>query len=54
MAENGARRPSRIGGLLAVAYLFTLLHTLALLRAVLPRNCLLARLEHRWIDLWIR
>jgi hypothetical protein len=40
--------------LLVVAWLLVLLHAFRLLQAVLPRACWVARLERRWIDLWMR
>jgi hypothetical protein len=51
--ESGTGRAS-LGGLLVVAYLLALLHGFALVRALLPRICWVARLERRWIDLWLR
>jgi hypothetical protein len=37
-----------------VAYLLLLLHALDLGRRVLPRACWIARLERRWVELWMR
>ena len=48
------RKRGRLGGLLIVTYLLVLFHGFALLRAGLPRALWLARLEHRWIELWMR
>ena len=54
IARHGSSRPSYLGGLLVVAYLSVLLRALDLGRRVLPRACWVARLEHRWVDLWLR
>jgi hypothetical protein len=48
------RGRTALSGLLTVVYLLVLLHAFALLRAVLPRAFGLARLEHRWVELWMR
>jgi hypothetical protein len=48
------REPAAFSRLLTVVYLLVLFRAFALLRAVLPRAFWLARLEHRWIDLWMR
>ena len=48
------RGRGRLGGVFIVTYLAVLLHGFALLRAALPRALWLARLEHRWIELWMR
>ena len=45
---------TRLGPWLVVGYLFVLLHTYALARAMLPRAGWMARLDHRWDDLWMR
>ena len=47
-------RPTRLSGILVVIYLLVLLHAFALVRAVMPRVCRVARLERRWLDLWMR
>jgi hypothetical protein len=45
---------TRLGPWLVVGYLFVLLHAYALARAMLPRAGWMARLDHRWVDLWMR
>ena len=46
--------PNRLGGMLVVVYLLTMLHALRLLGSLLPKACWVARLERRWTDLWMR
>jgi hypothetical protein len=54
VATEAHGRRGRVGGVLIVTYWLILLHGFGLLRAMLPRGFWLARLEHRWIELWMR
>jgi hypothetical protein len=54
IAKARITRMSRIVGLLAVIWVLALLHLLGLMRGLLPGNCGLARLERRWLGLWMR
>ena len=44
----------KVVGVVVAAYLVLLLQVFGLVRLVLPRACWVARLDRRWIDLWMR
>ena len=50
----GLNMGRKVVGLVVAAYLVLLLHLFGLVRLVLPRACWVARLDRRWIDLWLR